>query len=171
MTKAVDTRRMNVKDTYEVEERSEKFFWGVFGKSIEFSTHIEEMPKLPETIQALQAHRVSHTGVILDITSSPVLLTRLNAILDTTIANLGFNLVQLPLAGDHGFVTKLHNLPPFVEAMVMHASKAIMDPTKLKEFVNSCRAKGVKVMPEISVSTRATGWHGSGYVTECPEHM
>ena len=113
-----------------------------------------------------------HAGVILDVTSSMVIPSRLRTIVSEYVSRLGLNFIQLPLVTKNGFVYKSEVLPHAVTSLLASQANPHYDLQQhLKPLISLAAKHGISIMPEVSVSTDATGWHKTGFTVECAMHF
>jgi hypothetical protein len=121
----------------------------------------------------LQHHAVPHTGVILDLVNGIVPPLRVQKLLqETMLSRVGFNLIQLRLANDDGFVMTLPSVPflGYVPGTPEYSNSRVEPYAKrdLVQIVRTARRHGIQVFPEISSTTNAGGWYKGGFLANCP---
>jgi len=109
--------------------------------------------------------------VILDLPSAMPKINRLHTIINEYVAMMGFNLVQLRLVNNYGFVYESETLKDLGHSLIAGSENPLysLNP-ELEKLVQSAHEAGVEMMPEVSVSTDAGGWYRSGFLANCPDH-
>jgi N-acetyl-beta-hexosaminidase len=79
---------------------------------------------------------------------------------------LGFNLLQLRVMDMFGMALQLPSLSSL--AFLTQGGTGFWEAPHIRDFVQYANERGIKVMPEISISTRSGGWANAGILTECP---
>ena len=147
-------------------------FWNSFGhkhpthmdvevKSDNGNTSVASLP--PELA-------VDYLGLVVDLvhgTTHQRGFEGLQAVIDD-MHMLGFNLLQLRIMDDHGMAIKLHSLPNLAFLM---DQRTVWSPGTIRQAVKYAAEKGIQVMPEISITTRAGGWANAGILAACPNVM
>jgi hypothetical protein len=135
-----------------------------------------------------QSHDVEHVGIILDLVNSMVVPDDIISILNTTMAPLNLNFLQLRLVDDYGFSMRLVGVEgetsgdtspslsmPWIRFMdrlahvVKHPFKSgPYSNMNLMHIVAHARTHGIQVMPEVAISTNVGGWFNGGLLLDCP---
>lgn len=124
--------------------------------------------QLPEDLEGLLKHTITHTGVIIDAVSTMPKLSRLHTIIRNYLARMGFNLVQLGLVGNAGFGFNPTDIPDLGHSLLADAENPLYEAAELGSLVEVAATAGVAIMPEITVSTDAAGWFNAGFTIQCP---
>jgi hypothetical protein len=106
--------------------------------------------------------------VIIDMVGTMPKISRVHEIIHSYVARLGFNLVQLRLVGKAGFSFIPSSLPSLAQSVLSDNDNPLYSPEELASLVESTAALGVAIMPEIAVSTDASGWINAGFTVDCP---
>ena len=146
-------------------------FWDHFGEEIAMEIAPIQYPVINGLveIESIRTKTVPLAGIILDVTRSNIFatITRLDMIkfvIDDLVL-LGFNMLQLRFMDDAVFVLGFDPHPGLANVPIGE----VYDTATLKEIQMYATQRGIIVMPEISVSTRAGGWFSAGYNTPCPK--
>ena len=122
-------------------------------------------------VASLPELAVNHLGLVLDLVHGTAAYPQsseryqiLKRIIDD-MATLGFNFLQLRIMDEFGMALQLHSLPNLAFAL---DGKAIWETKTIRSVVKYASEKGIQVMPEISISTRAGGWANAGILADCP---
>lgn len=146
-------------------------FWRTFHQPIVPRSQNKKARNSSKTIGKVQRFgdlRVKKAGVILDLASSLVRPQRVLELLDTYVAQLGLNMMQLRFQNDNVFAVRLEG-----QQLGNPASSQENYIAKLSEFVPIVEAGselGIDVFPEINIATDAGGWVKGGYLVHCPRH-
>ena len=70
----------------------------------------------------------------------------------------------MPIINDYGFVARLPSLPNLVDKRKYSFSYHILKTLIVEKVANL----GIQIVPEISISSNAGGWHHSGMTVRCP---
>jgi len=145
----------------------DKFFWREFPVEARVFEEGEKPDStLPADLEGLLKHTVPHTGVILDAVSAMPTTRRLDSIIHQYVSIMGFNLVQLRLVSNAGFVFDTESLG---YSLISDESNPLYDLNgDLLKLVKSAKDIGIDMMPEISISTNAGGWINSRLLADCP---
>jgi len=148
------------------------FFWNEFPLELPPKGKFSKPTlSLSRSLNRLQQHSVPHTGVILDAVSAMPTISRLESIITDYMGKMGFNLAQLRLVSNFGFVAKPAFQPELAQSLISGRENPLYTLTSdLGKLVRTAASVGVSVMPEISVSTDAGGWVKDGMLANCPEH-
>jgi len=149
-------------------------FWEHFGEEIATKVNPLKLPPIdiPLAIKRIRGHdNVSYTGIVLDITrghgtTNTSSLIILKSIIDFMFL-LGFNMLQLRIMNEMAFAVAFDAHPELATIPVDDR----YNTTTLKEINEYAKQRGIMIMPEISLSTRAGGWVQAGYNTPCPMTM
>jgi hypothetical protein len=145
------------------------YFWSHFPLEVtQMELESVNNTVLPTDLQGLLKHRVPHTGVIIDAVSNMPKLPRVNSIIRSYVARMGFNLVQLRLVGKAGFSFIPSSLSNLGQSVLSDSHNPLYTPEELASLVESAAMVGVAIMPEVSVSTDAAGWIKAGFTVDCP---
>jgi hypothetical protein len=146
-------------------------FWTTFG--ITASSHASSTKARNEThVEWLRDFAVDNVGVVVDLVhlvSTHPDRAKQNWIMRTIINDmekLGFNLLQLRVMDSFGMALQLPSLSGL--AFLTSGGTAFWDASQIRDFVHYANERGVKVMPEISISTRSGGWANAGILAVCP---
>ena len=156
-------------------------FWGNFGQV----SPLGEIRKhgntsLVRSPSIFQHPAVTYTGIIIDLVSdgsySQHRIKRLREIIDN-MSWLGMNMLQLRVMNEYGFAMEMQmESNQFDDRQSLVAWNVIGDmgykpyhSEILKELVAYAYERGIEVMPEISLATRAGGWFQTGMLTPCGE--
>jgi hypothetical protein len=123
---------------------------------------------LPEDLKAVTKHRVQHSGVLIDAVGTLPKLSRVHEIIHSYVAALGFNLVQVRLVGKAGFSFIPASLPSLAQSVLSDNDKPLYSLEEFASLVKSAATIGVAILPEITVSTDASGWINAGFTVDCP---
>jgi hypothetical protein len=120
---------------------------------------------------------MEHTGIVLDLVQDWIPPEGLQTLFQTLLQPLGFDLVQLRLANDHGMVVDWESVP----GMPYHRNHNDNDtstrsyyytPMDLQRIAGVANEVGLQVVPELSVTTNAGGWYKAGGVlANCPKTL
>lgn len=144
-------------------------FWNSFG----LATHnvVEAAANVGKSsVASLPELAVDHIGLVLDLVHGRMAhhpqqgVEMLKAVIDD-MARLGFNLLQLRIMSDSGMAIKLRSLPHLA---FLAEGQGIWAPEAVLQVIKYASEKGIQVMPEISILTRAGGWANAGILAECP---
>ena len=119
-------------------------------------------------VASLPELAVDYIGLVVDLvhgTTHQRGFEGLQAVIDD-MHLLGFNLLQLRIMDDHGMALQLHSLPNL--AFLMDQTRAMWSQGTIRQAVKYAAEKGIQVMPEISITTRAGGWANAGILASCP---
>jgi len=178
-TKGVREYKLNPKSVGAYTQLGSEYFWKNFpleisnredSRDTQVDVDNSLSSELARDVQHLRKHLVPHTGVILDAASAMPQINRLHTIINDYVSVLGFNLAQLRLVNNYGFVYQSD-----VQANLGHSLIAGKDnplyslKPELEKLVDSAKQVGVDMMPEVSVSTDAGGWYRSGLLANCPD--
>jgi Glycosyl hydrolase family 20, catalytic domain len=171
LTERIDYRsfRDTTDERYDAVEKGNQYFWKSFPLEVDEQV-LSPFPgnELPEELQGLLKHTVSHTGVIIDAASTMPKLSRVHTIIEKYLSVMGFNLVQLGLVGDAGFSFIPSVIPNLGQSILSDNDSPLYWPLELASLVSSAASLGVAIMPEITVSTDAAGWVNAGFTLNCP---
>lgn len=140
-------------------------------RASDFKRHIEKAKALqPFTIakDTIYQHVYNHTGVTVDLAHHYVPIEDLHHIIDVASA-LGFNLLHIRLVENEFFPLKLLEYGHL--AMKEKQSDQYYTETDLEQLVNYAANRGMRLMPEINFMSNAGGWHESGLLVNCPNHI
>jgi hypothetical protein len=140
-----------------------EYYWNDFDGRKSPKRVLQEVPTTHST--HVPPHIVPHTGILLDLVQDLVPSAKLKELF-RALQPLGFNLVQLRLANDHGMVVDWDSVPG-----ISYSSDAATPYTRndLQEIVETARQVGMLSMPEISVTTNSGGWFKAGFLMDCPK--
>lgn len=146
-------------------------FWNSFGLVHPAHSLVEVVTDNGKSsIASLPELAVDHLGLVVDLMQGRTAhhpqqgVAILKGVIDD-MAKLGFNLLQLRIMSDSGMAVKLYSLPNLAFLTEGHG---IWAPETMRQVVEYASTKGVQVMPEISITTRAGGWANAGILAECP---
>jgi len=81
---------------------------------------------------------------------------------------LGLNTLQLTLISSLGCALQLKEFNQLFHLIPRPNGVDPLSDSDLEKIVFIGKALGVEVIPEISITTRATGWYHAGFLVECP---
>jgi hypothetical protein len=88
------------------------------------------------------------------------------------VAKLGFNIIQLPLVTNKGFVYKSRIQPQLAQSVLSSLANVSYGLSQdIEPLIAKAADYGVEIMPEVSISTGAAGWSQSGLTLNCAEHF
>jgi hypothetical protein len=151
-------------------QHANSFFWDNFPmEQSTTKTIVQNGSGMAPELVKLHNHTVPYTGVILDAVSAMPHISRLRLIITDYLAKMGFNLVQLRLVSNYGFVFDSVTQPDLGHSLISGPDNPLysLDPD-LTGLVESATRVGIDIMPEISVSSDAGGWYKSGLLANCP---
>lgn len=114
---------------------------------------------------------ITHRGVILDLVDTLVPPHELGTFMEDVMAPLGFNSLQLSLMTRLGCVMELKALNHLFH--VVPRPTHVDPPTDetLHGIVRIGNKVGIEVIPEISITTQATGWYHADFLVACPKTL
>ena len=172
-------RRDQQRDT--LAQTGTETFWGNFGQVPPLGkVRKHKNTSLVRTPSIFQHPTVKYTGIIIDLVSdgsySQRQIERLKEIVDN-MSWLGMNMLQLRVMNEYGFAIQMESHQTG-EGQPLVAWNAIVDTRykpyhseTLKELVAYAYERGIEVMPEITLATRAGGWFQTGMLIPCGETM
>jgi hypothetical protein len=148
-------------------------FWDHFGEVVAqeaVPAQLEDM-EIPDSIASIRDRgNIPFTGITLDITRDMASsdFSPLRTFMDTIdfMVLLGFNMIHLHIMDDISFAVDFDAHPRLANTV-----QYLYTTSVLKEINSYAQQRGVTIMPEISVSTRAGGWRNAGYSVPCPQHV
>ena len=151
-------------------DQASQEFWNSFG--LDHPTHSVakvSSDNAKKTVASLPELAVNHLGVVVDLVNDlGHLQTEAFGIMKRIIDDmhiLGFNLLQLRIMNEFGMALKLHSLP---NLYFLVNGTAIWSQDSIRQVVRYAGTKGIQVMPELSITTRAGGWLNAGILADCP---
>ncbi len=143
-------------------------FWNSFGHK--HPTHLDVEVKSDNgttSVASLPELAVDYLGLVVDLVHGTINqggFESLQAVIDD-MHMLGFNLLQLRIMDDHGMAIELHSLPYLA---FLTDQRSVWSSKTIRQAVKYAAEKGIQVMPEISITTRAGGWANAGILAACP---
>ena len=116
--------------------------------------------------------KVPFRGFIVDMVDDIVPPEVLSDLMEQIMAPLGFNTLQLSLINHLGCSLQLESLEGLYH-LVPTPPKVIkpLSDDVLRQIVDAGDRLGIELIPEISVTTQATGWYHAGFLINCPNAL
>lgn len=151
-------------------------FWSSFGKDRQHTQLTLDAAPHSSTAAVFQRRAVQYTGIIVDLVAlgscSRKQINGLKAIIET-MARLGMNLLQLRIMNDYGFAMGSTNISEHHTSVAWTSYEQVRgfrpyNSTVLRNLVDYAFHRGIEVVPEISLATRAGGWFKTSVLMPCP---
>jgi hypothetical protein len=110
-------------------------------------------------------------GVIVDLTDTLVPTNELHTFMKDVMAPLGLNALQLSLITKLGCVIELKSLSQLFHIAPRPSHADPPTDETLQEIVRIGSTVGIDIIPEISITTQATGWYHADFLVPCPNTL
>jgi hypothetical protein len=122
--------------------------------------------------EAFRHTNVPFRGFIVDLVDENVSPENLYHLMENVMVPLGLNTLQLSLINHLGCSLQLESLEGLYHR-VPKPPKSIepLSDEILMQISDAGERLGIDIIPEISVTTQATGWYHAGFLVDCPETL
>lgn len=151
-------------------------FWSSFGHDPQHALLKLDAASNGRTAVVFRRRAVQYTGIIVDLVAtgsySKHQIIRLKAIIEK-MAWLGMNMLQLRIMNDYGFAFGSTNSSEVYLSVAWTSKQQGIGFTPynsevLRELVEYAFDRGIEIVPEISLATRAGGWFQTSMLMPCP---
>jgi Glycosyl hydrolase family 20, catalytic domain len=131
--------------------------------------HTHREGTLPPILhEAFKTTDINRRGIIVDMVGNPSSRTELEDLMKSMVS-LGLNTMQLSLLNELGCALQLGDTKLLYHIVPTPKDDGIGFSDKiLGQVVRRAANFGIELIPEISVTTRSTGWYHAGFLVDCP---
>ena len=115
--------------------------------------------------------KVPFRGFIVDMVDDMVPPEVLSDLMEQIMMPLGFNTLQLSLINHLGCSLQLESLEGLYHLVPTPKAIKPLSDDILRQIVDAGDRLGIELIPEISVTTQATGWYHAGFLIDCPNTL
>ena len=134
-------------------------------------TSIDDIIRKPSTREDFGNMRVPFRGLIVDLVDNNVPPKVLQNLMEQIMVPLGLNTLQLSLMNRLGCSLQLKSLEQLYHLVPKPRNVDPLSDDVLRQIVAVGDQLGIELIPEISVTTQATGWYHAGFLVECPNTL
>jgi hypothetical protein len=146
-------------------------YWQGLGETEDVPKQQDE-PKSFEQPSLLHKHfgnmKVPLRGIRLDLVETPTKQPQIEAFMEH-MASLGLNTLQLSMLNGFGTSLYLEDMTLLYHMVPTPRSSDPLTEVVLGNLVRTATKLGIQVIPEISITTDATGWYHAGFLLNCPQ--
>ena len=124
---------------------------------------------IPNDSNNAPATTKTKVGVLLDLVNGMQSSQVTSHVLQQYLAPLHISLLQLRLVDNNAFAMELQHLPSLTYSPLETTTERVPTTLQLATILETAKQLGMEAFPEITITTNAGGWGGSGFLLKCPE--
>ena len=114
---------------------------------------------------------VRFSGFIVDTVDDIVSHKVLQDLMERIMVPLGLNTLQLSLINRLGCSLQLKSIEQLYHLVPKPRNVDPLSDDVLRKIVRSSERLAIELIPEISITTQATGWYHAGFLVDCPSTL
>ncbi|KAG7369040.1 glycosyl hydrolase family 20 protein [Nitzschia inconspicua] len=134
-------------------------------------SHTHQAGALPSLLhESFMTMGVEQRGLIVDMVGCTASSEELENLM-RGMASLGLNTLQLSLLNEHGCALHVGDSELLYHVVPTPKNGEILSDSIIDKIVTKAANYGIALIPEISITTRSTGWYHAGFLIDCPKTL